>query len=88
MAGIVTGEWTSVGGEGFEYYWDPYEEDVLSGKKVLALWWRHPETGHTAMCQVDPDWRDGVYPIEYVLMRRTWDLEASYRKLMAGEDVL
>ena len=78
MSELVVDAWTPLGGEGFEYYWNPYEEDVLAGKKALAIWWRHPETGATAMCPVDPDWREQDMP--YLLMRRTWDLEASYRK--------
>lgn len=72
MAEIVVGEWTPIGTEGFEYNWEPAAGDIL---------WRHPVSGAQARCEVSEEDRDAI---AYILQRRTWDLEKSYRKQQEG----
>ncbi len=76
MAEVVVGEWTPIGTAGFEYFWEPADSVIL---------WRHPVAELKARCEVTPeDLGDSIY-FAYLVQRRTWDLEKSYRTLLEEE---
>jgi hypothetical protein len=73
---VVVREWTPIGTEGFQYYWDPNDLDPVEGLPYIS--WIH-SWGYTARAFVD--WADAEDQaiLGYLLDQRTKDLEDSYR---------
>jgi hypothetical protein len=81
MSEIVEREWTPIGSEGFEYFWDP-DDTEFGGPYIYWL-----KGSHTARCAVDTATLVHPDSLAYLIQRRTWDVEASYRRMLREGEI-